>query len=146
MSREVVVDANVVIKRVVPEPLSDKAQALFSQWEQTALSVIAPAFFLAEVDSILRQKVVAKKELTRAQAELAWEQLQAFPVELIDVLPQRKRAWEISIELQHAHVYDAVYLALAEARGCEFWTADERLVNATKKRFSFVKSLADFKP
>ena len=146
MVREAVVDASLIIKRVVPEPMSDKARELLKQWQKTTVSLIAPAFFTAEVDSILRKKVVARKELTLEQAQLSWEQLQKIPVELVDMEPFRQRAWEISIELQQAHVYNSVYLALAEAHRCEFWTADERLFNAAKNRFPFVKSLRGFNP
>lgn len=144
MSDEVVVDANVAIKRVVPEILSDKARALFLTWEQTAVVLCAPAFFIAEVDSILRQKVV-RKELTAEQAQESWEHLQTIPVVLADMRPLRRRAWEIAIALGHAHVYDAVYLALAETRGCELWTADERLVNAARNQFPFIQSLEKFR-
>ena len=52
---------------------------------------------------------------------------------------QRQRAWEIATDFGFATVYDATYLALAELRGCEFWTADERLVNQVKDTLSFVK-------
>jgi len=141
MKREVVVDASLIIKRVVPESMSNKVKVLLRHWKQAGVLLIAPAFFLAEVDSILRQKVVSRKELTLEQAQLSWEQLQEIPVELMDMTPLRQRAWKISIELQQAHVYDSVYLALAEAQGCEFWTADERLFNASKSQFPFVKSL-----
>lgn len=126
--------------------MSDKVINLLRQWKQAEVSLIAPAFFMAEVDSILRQKVVSRKDLTLEQAQLSWEQLQEIPVELVDMASLRRRAWDISIELQQAHVYDAVYLALAEARGCEFWTADQRLFNAAQNRLPFVKSLRDFNP
>jgi predicted nucleic acid-binding protein len=45
-----------------------------------------------------------------------------------------------------ATVYDATYLALAELRRCEFWTADERLLNRVKGTLSFVKWLGDYMP
>ncbi|MCZ6677754.1 MAG: type II toxin-antitoxin system VapC family toxin [Candidatus Poribacteria bacterium] len=146
MSQEVVVDASLIIKRVVPERMSDNVKMLLAQWKEAEVALIAPVFFMGEVDSILRQKVVSRKELTLAQAHLCWKQLQEIPVEFVDVVNLRQRIWEISIELQQAHVYDSVYLALAEARECEFWTADERLFNATKKRFPFVRSLINFNP
>jgi predicted nucleic acid-binding protein len=146
ISKEVVVDAGLIIKRVVPEPMSDKVKWLLNQWKQAEVISTAPIFFMGEVDSILRQKVVSRKELTLEQAQLCWQQLQEIPVELVNVVEPRRRIWEISIELQQAHVYDSVYLALAEARRCEFWTADERLFNAAKNRFPFVNSLQAFQP
>jgi predicted nucleic acid-binding protein len=41
-------------------------------------------------------------------------------------------------------VYDSWYLSLAEETGCEFWTADEKLYNATQDRLTFVKWLGDY--
>lgn len=144
--KQVVVDANILIKRVIPEKLSDLACALLNQFRQDQVQMIAPAFFLAEVDSILRKKVIATKELTAAQAQISWEDIQLIPVKPMEMTPLRAWAWEISIKLRQAHVYDAVYLALAESVGCDFWTADEKLIKATKTKFSFVKSLKDFIP
>ncbi len=39
-------------------------------------------------------------------------------------------------------VYDCLYVALAEREGCEFITADDRLVRALKPAFPFIISLA----
>lgn len=35
--------------------------------------------------------------------------------------------------------YDAHYLALAEERDCEFWTADKRLARATNGAFPWLR-------
>jgi predicted nucleic acid-binding protein len=60
----VCVDASLVIKVVVREPDSEKADALFAQWSNEGTHLIAPAFFDVETDSILRQKVILRQELT----------------------------------------------------------------------------------
>lgn len=146
MSEEVVVDANIAVKWATPEPLAEKAQAILEFWARGRVILLAPSFFLAEVDSSLRRKVILRRELSLEDAETAWRTLGNMPVTLLDPMTFRRRAWEISILLGHAHVYDSVYLALAEAKECEFWTADERLFNATKDRFPFVKWLGDFNP
>jgi hypothetical protein len=41
-------------------------------------------------------------------------------------------------------VYDATYAALAELRGCEFWTADKVFYDAVKGVLVFVKHLPDY--
>ena|SRR5438309_365042 len=74
----VCVDASLAIKVVVKEPDSDKADALFAQWSNEGTYLIAPAFFDVETDSILRQKVILRQELTSAQAEAACTALQAI--------------------------------------------------------------------
>jgi predicted nucleic acid-binding protein len=143
---EVCVDAGVAVKVVVSEPDSDRADALFEQWAGEGKQLIAPAFFQVEADSILRQKVALRKELTPEQAEAAFAELEALPVQLVSVAEQRPRAWEIAVEFGFATVYDATYLALAELRECEFWTADGRLFNQVKERLTFVRWLGDYVP
>ncbi|MBM3235133.1 type II toxin-antitoxin system VapC family toxin [Candidatus Poribacteria bacterium] len=41
-------------------------------------------------------------------------------------------------------VYDAAYAALAELRGCEFWTADKVFYDTVKAVLTFVKYLPDY--
>ena len=38
----------------------------------------------------------------------------------------------------------SIYTALAELRGCEFWTADKVLYDAVKTALPFVKYLFDY--
>jgi predicted nucleic acid-binding protein len=144
--QEVCIDASIAVKVVVTEPDSDKADALFDEWANDGTRLIAPAFFDVEIDSILRQKVVLRQELIPEQAETAWTKLQNMPIEQLSLRGQRRRAWEIAVNLGLATVYDATYLALAELRRCEFWTADERLLNRVKGTLSFVKWLGDYMP
>jgi predicted nucleic acid-binding protein len=142
----VCVDASLAIKVIVREPDSDKAEALFAQWANEGTHLIAPAFFDVETDSILRQKVILRQELTSAQAEAAFIVLQALPIQQLTVPAQRQRAWQIATEFGFATVYDATYLALAELQGCPFWTADKRLFDQVKARIPFVKWLGDYVP
>jgi len=145
-AKEVCVDASLAVKVAVTESDSDKADALFEEWSNEGMQLIAAVFFDVETDSILRQKVVLRKELTPEQAETAFVKLQALPIQQVSVPGQRQRAWEIATEFGFATVYDATYLALAELRGCEFWTADERLFNRVKNKLSFVKWLGNYVP
>lgn len=145
-AREVCVDASLAVKAVVTEPDSDKADALFDRWANDGNELIAPAFFEVETDSILRQKVTLRKELSPEQAEAAFAELKALPIKQMSLRGQRQRAWEIAREFEFASVYDATYLALAELRGCEFWTADERLFNRVKDSLTFVRCLRNYTP
>jgi len=51
------------------------------------------------------------------------------------------RAYELSSAMRLG-VYDCLYIALAEREGCEFVTADARLVAKVAARFPFVVPLA----
>ena len=39
-------------------------------------------------------------------------------------------AWELARVHNQRRVYDCIYLAAAQAEGCDQWTGDRRLVNA----------------
>jgi len=145
-STEVCVDASLAIKVVVPEAGSDKADALFNQWADEETQLIAPVFFEVETDSILRQKASLRRELTADQAQRAFASLRALPIETRHSAEQRERAWEIAREFQFPTVYDATYLALAELRRCEFWTADEKLFKQVRSKLTFVQWLGNYSP
>lgn len=139
---EVCVDANLVVKLVSQEPDSDPADALFAAWQEQSTRLIAPPFLPIEVDSVLRQKVMLRQELTIEQARTCFAAACQVPVELLSLPGQRELAWSLAEELRLPHVYDTTYLALAELRGCEFWTADRRLVNACR-HLRFVRLLGE---
>ena len=143
---EVCVDASLAIKVVVPEAGSEKADALFTQWASEETQLIAPVFFEVETDSILRQKASLRRELTADQAQRAFASLRALPIKTEHSPEQRERAWEIAGEFQFPTVYDATYLALAELRRCEFWTADEKLFKQVKNKLTFVQGLGNYSP
>jgi len=137
------VDANVVVKVVIYEDLSEKARALMADAKKQGRKPIAPVFLEVEVDSTLRKKVTQGK-ITPDEADRAFQAAMGVPVILMRLAGQRKRTWELSKRFSLGHVYDAVYLALADLRGCEFWTADEKLYNAVKSELSFVKWLGNY--
>lgn len=143
---EVCVDASVAIKIVVPEAGSNKAYALFDHWASEEIQLIAPAFFEVETDSILRQKALLRRELTVAQAQDAFDSLRALPIRTRHSAEQRERAWELACEFRFPTVYDATYLALAELRQCEFWTADDRLFRQVRDKLAFVQLLGNYSP
>jgi predicted nucleic acid-binding protein len=43
-------------------------------------------------------------------------------------------------------IYDSTYVALAELRGCDFWTADLRLFNTFSPQHPRVRLLRQFVP
>lgn len=145
-STEVCVDASVAIKVVVAEADSDKADALFNGWVSDEKQLIAPVFFEAETDSILRQKVSLRHELTAEQGQSAFASLSTLPIKTQHSAEQRRRAWELAREFNFPTVYDATYLALADLRQCEFWTADEKLFKQVRDKLKFVKWLGSYPP
>lgn len=141
---EVCVDAGLVIKLVTQEPDSDQVDALFEQWYSQHTRLIAPAFATMEIDSVLRQKV-HRGELTAEMAEISFIAACQVPVRTPVVQKLRQRTWEIAKQFQFPQVYDSAYLALADLRRCEFWTADRKLCERVKEKLGFVRHISDRK-
>ncbi len=122
----IVVDANVAIKWVVPEIHSEAALRLQGgDWD-----FLVPDFFFPEIGNILWKRV-RRSETTLANALEDLEALMGLPFDVRRSLPLMPQALEIAVETQQA-VYDCVYLALAATNSCQMLTADERLFNAVQ--------------
>jgi predicted nucleic acid-binding protein len=52
-----------------------------------------------------------------------------------------KRARAIARRFHQPRIYDSLYAALAELRGCDFWTADKQFSDAVQAGLPFVKYL-----
>lgn len=117
-----VVDANVVAKWFVPEPLSEECSRLLDERHELA----APDLLWPELGSVLWKKTRAG-ELRRGEASRILRALDAVPLTLFPSRSVLEGALEIALATSRS-VYDSVYLALAVALGCPLVTADERLV------------------
>jgi len=137
-SREVVVDASLVLHLVLPAyPYHEQALQRFSQWAAENVILVAPHLFAAEVDSGIR-RLVHSGALTPEAGQQAQKIVDALTVRLIYNTRMRRRAREIAEHLHQSKVYDATYAALAELRRSEFWTADRRFYRAARDVLSFV--------
>lgn len=116
-----VVDASVAAKWVIPELHSDRAQALLSQRGLTA-----PAHWHAEAVNAA-WAMVARGDWTAEQGMLAASVLIEAPVHSVALRPHLRRALELSARLG-CTVYDALYVAVAEAVGAPLVTDDRKLV------------------
>jgi predicted nucleic acid-binding protein len=137
------IDANVAVKTVVKEHLSEKAKALIFDALDTDIRLIAPHFFDAEIYGAIRKKVYTG-EITTEDGDIAFDDLKGLPVELLPTVYLRDRTWEIAKQYRLRWLYDSFYVALAEERDCLFWTADMELYNSVKHELIFVKSLEDY--
>jgi len=136
----VCVDAGVFIKMVVAEEDSDRADALWEQWKEDGVKVVAPALLLFELTSVLRNKV-HRGLLSLEEGEKAFNAVLQLPVQMLTPPDLHRRAWELATSFNRPAAYDTHYLALAEMMNCDFWTADERLFNAVRDELSWVRWL-----
>lgn len=114
-----VVDASVAIKWVVEETGTQEALDLRRH------RLLAPDLLVAECANVLWKKV-RRKELSKHEALLAARLLERADIELEPMRGLLEPATRLAIALDHP-TYDCIYLALAEARGCDLVTADRRL-------------------
>ena len=144
MTSEICVDANLVVKWYTFEPLRDQSVGLLNEAQQNGITIVAPDSIMPEVGSALRRGVY-RGAITPENGLLAISLLSRAPIRRFDVKDLFADAWRIAEKHNLATLYDAYYLALAQLRGCDFWTADERFINSVKG-ISSVKSIADFSP
>lgn len=98
---------------------------------------------------LLGQKSALRKKtrvglLSIEQAKSCFDDFCQLPIDYIDTDKIRTRAWQIAEQYQMPTLYDAAFLACAEAVGvdCQFWTADKTLLNQLAlARPSYVREL-----
>lgn len=120
-----VVDTSVVIKWVVSEEDSERAESLVGS------PLVAPDLLRAQLANALWKKVLLRKELTDAQATRALKRASAA-LRLVPSSPLADRALEIALALSHP-VYDCFFLALAEELDAPLVTADRRLLQRVRR-------------
>ena len=135
-----VVDASFTLPLLIADPRSAQARPLAQKLRREGHAFLAPTLWTYEVTSTLH-KLRHFGHISPSEAEFALDSMASFEIELVHPdlsLARRAVAW--SLRLKRASTYDSFYLALAEERGCDLWTADSHLANAVKQ--SWVRSLA----
>jgi predicted nucleic acid-binding protein len=95
--------------------------------------LIAPELLDLEVASVWRRAVRAGR-MSEMRGSQALADLAALPLARAPHAPLIPRIWELRDNLT---VYDAAYVALAEALGAPLLTADRKLTQATGTRCEF---------
>jgi predicted nucleic acid-binding protein len=117
-----VVDASVIAVALADDGADgDRARARLR-----GESLAAPELVDLEVASVLRGQLRAGT-LNRRRAELALTDLEAMPMQRAPHRPLLVRCWQLRENLT---VYDAAYVALAEALDAVLLTGDRRLATA----------------
>ena len=125
-----VIDASAAVKAILPNPLQGHCQALVNTFAENQPA--APVLWAYETTSAIT-KTVHFGQITAAEGRTALEQLNALGVRLFTPdADQNRTAFDWTLRLKRASVYDSYYLALAQGLECDLWTADSRLFNALK--------------
>lgn len=134
----VCLDASVWVKLLTEEPGTDAAQDLVLRLLREQKEIIAPPIMKVEVGSVLRKKWNRKLLDSETLQEL-WRKFTELPIKYVNDNRMDELAWEIADANRLVHLYDAVYLAISD--GIDFWTADERLMNAVKQTGARIRLL-----
>lgn len=114
----IVVDASVLAVAIADDgPDGDSARARLRSED-----LAAPELVDLEVMSVLRRRALEQRRVVRAIEDLV-----ELPLARAPHLPLLRRCWELRDNLT---IYDAAYVALAEALEVPLVTADRRLSRA----------------
>lgn len=116
-----VVDANVVVKWLVPEEGSKEALALRGKHV-----FAAPDLLFAEIANIIRKKV-NRGQISADEASEALAALRTLPMELLPSRDLFEDACSLSLQLDHP-AYDCFYLVAAARLGTVLVSTDDRLL------------------
>ncbi len=138
-----IVDASVVIQRLIYDNETEYAKALFRQLTRGDTLYI-PEFCVLECTNVI-WKQVRFRGMSPTQAEILVHDLVGLPLMLVPITGMLPRGLQIGLKHQLA-VYDAVYIALAEQLNHPLITVDGRQEDAAKAEGIQTKPLSDFKP
>jgi len=122
MPAEVVVDASVAAKVFITEVGSADARSLFF----SGIKAIAPDLVIVELTNVA-VKCVRRDDIPRLVGERMVDSVRRLFDELAPTGDLVARAFALAAD-HGLSTYDATYVALAEARGCDLVTSDLRLV------------------
>ena len=137
----VVADVSLAVKWVYEEADSGQALALRDNWRRAGETLVAPPLFRAEATNTF-YKLTRRGLIDPTEGVDALELLFSF-VEIEEPACLYRQALELAEMLDLSAAYDAQYLALAELKGCELWTADRRLVRSAGSRFPLAHWLGE---
>ena len=144
MSNVVVVDASIALKWTINEADSSTALALLADWTYREIEVHAPSLLAYEVTNALYRRIrkgeIPFYDARRGLTEIIYKVVEFdFPEE-----PDFNiRAMELGQQFGLPATYDSHYLALAESKECELWTADLRMWNSVKGKLDWVRWMGD---
>ena len=142
-SNSVCVDASLAVAWLSYEEHTANANALRQEWSRRGVQMVAPTLFHAEVTSAIRQHVYFKRILPE-EGEEAFSIYLDIPIRIIDGPKVYRKAWQLAKEFNLPRTYDMQYLAVAELKDCELWTADRRLANSLPGKADRIKWVGEY--
>jgi predicted nucleic acid-binding protein len=119
-----------------------QADKLLRDFLADKVDLIAPDLIVAEVGNVLWHRSILRGDISAIQASESFANFLAIPLGLQPSSTIAVAAFTLAAETRH-RIYDMLYVALAQRNGCEFVTADEKLVNKLGGAFPFIRWVGD---
>jgi predicted nucleic acid-binding protein len=144
----IVVDTSLVTKWVLPEERSELALALLAALTARSEQIVAPALLPIEFTNVVfqraRRRMWSYEEAAEALDRLFELDLEVHSPSEAERRSLHRRAFALARDYALPATYDAHFVALAEALGCELWTADERLARRLGDRVPYIRLLESY--
>lgn len=129
----IVIDAGVAAAAVLDMGLSEETSRAWDRWRASGVQVFAPLLWLYEVTTAIR-KALAIGGLEPDEAEASQTAALSMNVTLVPPDDELCRAaLRFAEQLGQTAAYDGFYLAPTSRLPADFWTTDQRLVNAARQ-------------
>jgi predicted nucleic acid-binding protein len=138
-----VVDACVAVKWFIKETHHHEADAILTDFGDKKLQLIAPDIIVSEVGSVLWKLSTLRSSISTTEASSSYHDFLALGIQLHPCSEIASSAMRIALA-ERCTVYDAMYMALAEQKGCDLITADEKLYSALGKKFCWLRWIGDY--
>ncbi len=147
MSGPVVADASTVVKLVLAENDSDRAERLYLDCLADQYPLAGPVHLLSEATNAIHQRWRSSdpaKRLTEREADIVVSSLLQYKIELLSPPGLYRRAAAFARAHGLFTIYDSLYVVLAEMLGAELWTADRRLLRQIAGVAPWARWLGDY--
>lgn len=145
MTSWIVFDSGIFLAIALDEPTRPLAFKLTQNAFASQSMFAAPMLFRYEVAATVR-KHRARGTLKIEEENTALNYLLELPIDYRIDEALLRRSVSIAEALGLPTTYDAQYLAVAEDLGCDFWTADHKLVNQVGEKLTWVRWLGSYTP
>lgn len=148
MNHAAVVDASVVLGRLLPEEHTDRARVLFGDSLRDRRPIFAPPHLSSEVTNAIYQRLRGRRRprfhITEPEADLALQTFLMLPIQLISPTNLYQEAYALAKTADIPSIYDALYVVLARILDTELWTGDSRLHNTVRAGAPWVRFIGDY--
>ena len=140
-------DAYVAIQISMPDSeLGEKAVAFFRDSASVDCHLIVPQYFWVQVESLFQRRHLMPADEGGLKAEeiartIVWlrQRIETTPDDSLLL-----QARVLAQNLHRPHIYETIYIALAQKNICDFWTGDEELMKGDGGKFPCVKFIGDY--